>query len=236
MTEISNLNMDFNQRVVIASEEQPWLASPKAGVWRKPLAREQAEQGHATSIVKYDAGASFSAHNHPLGEEILVLDGVFSDQTGDYPAGTYIRNPKGFVHAPYSTDGCTLLVKLHQFQASDSAQIRVDTKTTDWQKASGGVFTMPLHKHQSESVALIKLPQGSTFTPTNELIDGQKSCSDAIANGEEIYILSGVLKNAFDSYPAGSWLRSPCLNDEPYCAETETIIWIKSGHLSQNQR
>ena len=116
MNTIANLHMDFSQRVVINTEKQPWLKSPKQGVWRKPLAREEAEQGHATSIVKYDAGASFSEHNHPLGEEIFVLDGVFSDHTGDYPAGTYFRNPKGFIHAPYSTTGCVLLVKLHQFQ------------------------------------------------------------------------------------------------------------------------
>ncbi|REL26287.1 cupin [Thalassotalea euphylliae] len=229
--------MDFNQRVVISSEKQEWLASPKAGVWRKPLAREHAEQGHATSIVKYDAGASFSAHNHPLGEEILVLDGVFSDQTGDYPAGTYIRNPKGFVHAPYSTDGCTLLVKLHQFQAADSAQIRVDTKTAAWQRTPAGNFIMPLHKHQNESVALIKLSPGSTFTPADELIGGQNSRpdTDTNANGEEIYILSGSLKSALGSHAAGSWLRSPYLNDEPYFAEADTVIWIKSGHLPQHQ-
>ena len=54
------------------------------GVCRKPLACEEAERGHATSIVRYDPGASFSEHGHPLGEEILVLEGTFSDQTGDY--------------------------------------------------------------------------------------------------------------------------------------------------------
>ena len=224
MTEISNLNMDFNQRVVIASEEQPWLASPKAGVWRKPLAREQAEQGHATSIVKYDAGASFSAHNHPLGEEILVLDGVFSDQTGDYPAGTYIRNPKGFVHAPYSTDGCTLLVKLHQFQASDSAQIRVDTKTTAWQKASGGVFTMPLHKHQSESVSLFKISANQTF------ID-EGSNGNPRPCGEEVFVLSGEIKDEFSNYPAGTWLRTPEIGKGYTSITPESVIWIKTGHL-----
>ncbi len=75
------------------------------GVSRKPLAREDAERGHATSIVRYDLGASFSEHLHPLGEEILVLEGTFSDQTGDYPAGTYFRNPEGFRHVPFRGAG-----------------------------------------------------------------------------------------------------------------------------------
>ena len=109
------LNMNFNEQVVIKTHEQDWVASPKPGVWRKPLAREDAERGHATSVVKFDPGAAFSEHDHPLGEEILVLSGTFSDHTGDYPAGTYIRNPKGFVHAPFSKEGCILFVKLHQF-------------------------------------------------------------------------------------------------------------------------
>ena len=82
------INMDFSQRVVISTRQQAWQASPQKGVWRKPLACEEAERGHATSIVRYDAGASFSAHGHPLGEEILVLDGTFSDESGDYHAGS----------------------------------------------------------------------------------------------------------------------------------------------------
>ena len=91
------LNIDFKEKVVIETAEQEWIASPMPGVWRKPLAREDRERGHATSIVRYEAGAKFSAHDHPLGEEILVLEGVFSDATGDYPAGTYFRNPAGFL-------------------------------------------------------------------------------------------------------------------------------------------
>jgi len=90
------LNMDFTQRVVIDMHARDWQPSPMAGVARKPLAREAAEQGHATSIVLYEPGAQFNEHPHPLGEEILVLDGIFSDQTGDYPAGTYFRNPAPF--------------------------------------------------------------------------------------------------------------------------------------------
>ena len=119
------LNMDFSKRVVVNTADEEWVASPRAGVWRKPLAREEAEQGHATSIVRYDAGASFSVHDHPLGEEILVLDGVFSDETGDYPAGTYLRNPEGFRHAPFSKEGCVILVKLHQFQEALQAQLNI---------------------------------------------------------------------------------------------------------------
>ena len=71
------LNMDFTRKIVIETAQQDWVPSPMPGVMRKLLAREDAERGHATSIVRYEPGASFSAHDHPLGEEILVLEGVF---------------------------------------------------------------------------------------------------------------------------------------------------------------
>jgi anti-sigma factor ChrR (cupin superfamily) len=103
------LNMQLDKAVTINTAEMEWEASPMAGVWRKPLAREAAEHGHTTSVVRYDANSHFSSHPHPKGEEILVLDGVFSDEQGDYPAGTYIRNPPGSSHSPFSEKGCELL-------------------------------------------------------------------------------------------------------------------------------
>ncbi len=106
------LNMNFAERVVIEAAAQDWQPSPAAGVWRKPLAREYREQGHATSIVRYEPGSRFNTHPHPKGEEILVLEGVFSDETGDYPAGNYLRNPPGSSHAPFSEQGCIIFVKL----------------------------------------------------------------------------------------------------------------------------
>lgn len=219
MTAISNLNMDFEQRVVIDTNEQEWVASPKQGVWRKPLAREDAEQGHATSIVKYEPGASFSEHNHPLGEEILVLDGVFSDHTGDYPAGTYFRNPKGFVHAPFSEQGCTLLVKLHQFQSSDTAQVKIDTNNTQWLQGQGGLQVNPLHQHEGENVALVKWPEGEIFQPHRHF------------GGEEVFVLSGEFKDEHGNYPAGTWIRSPHMSLHHPFVDQPTIIWVKTGHL-----
>jgi hypothetical protein len=46
------LNMDLADRVVIDTQHTEWQPSPMAGVARKPLAREDAERGHATSIVR----------------------------------------------------------------------------------------------------------------------------------------------------------------------------------------
>lgn len=214
------LNMNFAERIVIKTSEEPWVESPSKGVWRKRLAREELEHGHATSIVRYDAGASFSAHNHPKGEEILVLEGIFSDETGDYPAGTYLRNPEGFIHAPFSVDGCVLLVKLCQFQADDKQHITINTNKTEWLQGSGNLQVMPLHSFGTESTALVKWPKNERFQPHSHF------------GGEEVFVLSGEFIDEHGRYPTGSWIRSPHLSHHFPYVEEETIILVKTGHLN----
>ena len=213
------LNMDFSERVVVDTNNMNWQPSPAAGVERKPLAREEAERGHATSVVRYLPDSSFKRHEHPLGEEILVLDGVFSDETGDYGKGTYFRNPPGTGHAPHSKDGCTLFVKLHQFQPDDLEQYEIDTNSTEWKPGIGGLQVMPLHEFGTEHVALVKWPAGEQFQQHRH------------QGGEEIFVLTGALKDEHGVYPAGTWIRSPHMSEHNPYVEEETIIWVKTGHL-----
>ncbi len=213
------LNIDFNQRVVIETAKMDWSASPSPTVFRKPLARAGIESGHATSVVKYEPGAKFNTHNHPNGEEILVLEGIFSDQFGDYPAGTYIRNPHGSSHAPYSKLGCSLLVKLCQFQPTDTKQTTINTNKTPWQPGIGGLQVMPLHAHIHENTALVKWPKGEIFQPHTHF------------GGEEIFVLKGTFKDQYGQYPKGTWIRSPHMSSHHPFVNEETIIWVKTGHL-----
>ncbi|MEW6997226.1 cupin domain-containing protein [Colwelliaceae bacterium BS250] len=81
------LNMDLDKKVTIQTHQQPLEDSSQAGIWRKPLAREYAERGHASSLVTFDPGASFKDHDQPLGEEILLMSGTFYDHSGDYHNG-----------------------------------------------------------------------------------------------------------------------------------------------------
>jgi len=214
------LNMQFEQRVVINTNDTAWQPSPASGVWRKPLAREEAERGHATSIVRYAPGASFARHGHPLGEEILVLEGTFSDEYGDFGAGTYFRNPPGSGHAPFSKAGCVLLVKLHQFLPDDRAQVSIDTSRARWLPRRGNVKVIPLHEFAGERVALAKWPAG------------ERSQSHAHSGGAEIFVLSGELKDEHGTYPRGTWLRSPPMSEHCPYVDQETFIWVKTGHLS----
>ncbi|EAS77254.1 cupin domain-containing protein [Vibrio alginolyticus] len=213
------LNMDFSKRIVIDTAQQEWIASPSKGVWRKPLEREAKESGHTTSVVKYEPNSQFSTHPHPQGEEILVLEGVFSDEYGDYPAGTYLRNPPGSQHAPFSEEGCVILVKLNQFESEDLETVRINTNQASWQSGVGGLQVMPLHNFEHEHVALVKWPKGEKFQPHRHF------------GGEEIFVLSGEFRDELGTYPALSWIRSPHMSEHFPFVEQETIIWVKTGHL-----
>lgn len=213
------LNLDFTKRVVINTNNQEWLKSPSKGVYRKFLAREDKECGHATSIVKFEPGSKFSSHDHPLGEEILVLEGVFSDESGAYHAGTYFRNPEGFIHSPFSKQGCTLLVKLHQFKTNDNKHINIDTNTASWLQGSCNLKVMPLHEFEGESTALVYWPKGEHFVKHTHF------------GGEEIYVISGEFIDEKGRYPSGTWIRSPHMSVHNPYVEQDTIILVKVGHL-----
>ncbi|MFK8136988.1 MAG: cupin domain-containing protein [Bdellovibrionales bacterium] len=213
------INVDFKQRVVIDTQTKEWLGSPSNQVFRKPLERMFTESGHVTSIVKYERGSKFSEHEHPYGEEIYVLDGVFSDENGDYPKGTYLRNPPGSRHSPFSKEGCVLFVKLDQFSPKDSKEIRINTHSMTWLPGIGNLEVVPLHTFASENVALVKWPKGERFQKHTHF------------GGEEILVLSGEFRDEFGTYPELTWLRNPHLSKHSPFVVEETVIYVKTGHL-----
>ena len=109
------IRSDFARREVVRPQDYEWVRSPAGGVDRMMLDRIGDEVARATTIVRFAPRSRFDAHTHGGGEEFLVLDGVFSDETGDFPAGSYVRNPIGSRHRPHTDAGCTIFVKLHQF-------------------------------------------------------------------------------------------------------------------------
>lgn len=117
------LNADLDEPVIFHAARLDWTPSPAAGVDRRMLYREGGEVARATSIVRYAPGSAFPEHAHDGGEEILVLEGVFQDEHGDYPAGSYFRNPPGTAHSPAAAEGCTIFVRLWQHRRGDEAQI-----------------------------------------------------------------------------------------------------------------
>ena len=215
------LNSDFSRRVVVLPGDYQFVDSPLAGVSRMMLDRAGAEVARATSIVRYAPGSGYSSHTHDGGEEILVLDGVFSDEHGDYPAGTYLRNPPGTSHQPFSKDGCSLLVKLWQFAADDTGQLVINTNAQSWRQGLvAGLSVMPLHEHNGVSTALVRWAPNTRF---NRHIH---------VGGEEILVLDGLFRDEHGEYPTGSWLRNARYSEHtPFTGPEGALIYVKVGHI-----
>jgi len=208
------INADHSQRVVINHHDLPWIASPESGVERRMLERQGGEVAVATSIVRYQPGSKFQSHSHEYGEEILVMDGTFNDETGHYSAGTYIMNPPGSSHAPFSESGCTLFVKLRHLGPDQIKREVVDTTTANWfQGMVPGLTVMPLMQQGSGS-ALVRWAPQTYFNPHRHY------------GGEEIFVVDGVFED-----PAGSWIRSPHMSLHKPFSKEGCVIFVKTGHL-----
>lgn len=216
------LNADFTQRVVVRPNDYNWINSPASGVDRMMLDRIGDEVARATTIVKFAPNSTFDAHTHGGGEEYLVLDGVFSDENGDYPVGSYVRNPIGTSHTPHIKDGCTILVKLHQFDPEDTEQKVIDTRAEPFRPGMvNGLSVLPLHSAANENVALVRWAPGTKFNPHTHW------------GGEEVFVIEGTFQDEHGDYPAGSWIRSPHMSSHKPWSDEGCLIYVKTGHLPQ---
>ena len=217
------LNADFGQRVVMDTAAMAWQASPSSTVWRKRLDLVGGEYGRVTSVVRYDPKSSFPEHDHPEGEEILVLQGSLSDEHGDYPAGTYLLNPPGFRHAPFSHRGCTIFVKLRQYGGERREHVVVDTKSANWTPGPvPGVDLLPLYHNarHPETMELLHFSGGASLP--------HHDCP----GGTEIFVLDGVLEDGDGSHAAGSWLRLPDGAASTLRSKKGCTLYTKRGHLA----
>jgi len=215
------INADFSKTAMVASGDQEWIHSPEHGVDRIMLDRIGEEVARATSIVRYAAGSQFARHEHAKGEEFLVLDGVFSDEHGDYPTGTYVRNPPGSGHSPFSTDGCRIIVKLRQFDPEDLTPVVIDTNDEQqWQSGEPAqIACAKLHQFGREEVQMLRISAGGEYSK----IAGR--------GGLECLVVSGAVEFDGERLDVDSWLRLPpgaCLR---LGALEPTALWVKSGHL-----
>ena len=215
------INADFSLRVAVHAARLPWVPSPMAGVERRMLDRIGDEVARATSIVRYAPGSRFSPHTHGGGEEFLVLDGVFQDEHGEFPVGSYVRNPPTSRHTPLSPTGCTLFVKLWQFDPADRKEVKVTTAAVSYKAAAGrpGVELLPLFRDDCEYVRLERWMSGAAITLN-------------MPGGAELLVLEGAFDQGGERFEPLSWLRLPTGSALQAKAGPDGCrIWIKSGHL-----
>ena len=220
-----NLNSDFGARAAVHAARLDWTPSPIPGVDRRMLDRIGDEVARATSIVRYAPHGRFSSHTHGGGEEFLVLDGVFQDEHGDYPAGTYVRNPPTSSHTPCSEPGCTIFVKLWQFDPSDRTPVRIDTSAVSFAPSPKipGVDFAVLYESAWELVLLECWAPGI-------------SIAVPIPGGIELLVLDGSFAEGGEEFTPLSWLRLPAGTTlQATAGQGGCKLWVKSGHLAHGQ-
>ncbi|MGM0833763.1 cupin domain-containing protein [Halomonas qinghailakensis] len=222
------LNADFSHFACVTPDQYRWVDSPSAGVERMMLDRIGDEVARATSLVRYAPNSQFSRHTHGGGEEILVLEGVFADEHGRYPAGSYLRNPIGTGHTPQiGEEGALILVKLHQFDEDDLLQLAVPAHRLPWQPdRRPGITYKMLHTYSSEQygperVSLERWEADTTVSyPT-------------LSGGLELFVLEGAVLSDGQEYATGSWCRFPVGAAPQLQAGSEGVqLYLKRGHLA----
>lgn len=205
------INADFTKRAAVHFDQTEWVPSPAAGVERKMLDRIGDEVARATTIVRFAPGSAFAAHTHDGGEEYLVLDGVFQDELGDFPAGTYVRNPPTSSHTPATEPGATILVKLHQFDPADRTEVR---------RSINGNGDVALFRDAHEDVRVETWGAG-------EVVELDAS------GGIELFVVEGAFSEAGETFNRWDWLRLPPGSVFQGVAGSEGAqVWLKSGHLT----
>jgi len=217
------INGDPSVLATADTTQMEWVPSPSGSVWRKRVHLVgPPESGQVTSVVRYQPKSSFPAHDHPEGEEILVLEGVFSDEHGDWPAGTYLLNPEGFRHTPFSEPGCLLFVKLRQFPGQERRHVVIDTQKATWEPGSlPGVAHKPLY-------------QQAGFSDVMRLERWEPDADRGVVSheqGAELFVLDGEFSDEAGTYSAGCWLRLPAGSRHRPRSASGCTLYVKESGL-----
>ena len=219
-----SLNGDLSVYIATDTNGMEWQPSPSGTVVRKRLHLVGgSESGQVTSLVRYLPGASFPAHDHPEGEEIFVIEGVFSDHLGDAGPGSHLLNPEGFRHAPYSAEGCLIFVKLRQYAGDDRPHQRTEANVMPWSpRADSKIEEKILFDDERfpEQIRLERWPVRAS------------GGAQHFKGGAEIYIVEGSLRDRESTHEAGTWLRLPPGASFEAQSELGCVLYVKDGGVA----
>jgi len=222
------INENSLSRTAIQPTSLTWYQTTFSGIWFGCFESNDEVQEHpVTMLTRFDPDGFFNLHGHPGGEEILVLQGNFRDETGVHPPGTYMLNPEGFIHRPYSDEGCLTFVKLRQHGGQTRQQVRTNIFEGSWQQGIiPEIEVQPLYQQigYSEQVWIERWSPGAKLSNVVE------------TEVKEIFIIEGTWSDELGDYPTRSWLRyPPNCSYSPY-SEDGCLIYVKTYPTATTSR
>jgi putative transcriptional regulator len=93
----------------------PWRRTRYSGV-RVHFYCSDAASGRVVALIAMAGGAGYPRHRHRGAEEILVVQGGYRDELGEYRRGRRVRYEDGSAHSPVALPGeeCVLLAVAHE--------------------------------------------------------------------------------------------------------------------------
>ncbi|MBD2437123.1 cupin domain-containing protein [Nostoc sp. FACHB-110] len=222
------INHDSFSRAAVLSNSLTWYKTLHTGILFGCFESDQDVQSHpVTMLTKFEPGGFFGLHGHPGGEEILVLQGNFQDETGVHPPGTYLLNPEGFIHRPYSDEGCLTFVKLRQHGGKTRRQVRVNIFELPWQAGIIPEIKVKLLYEQMDYPEKVWIEQWQPGTALSNVVENEV---------KEIFVIEGTWSDELGDYPAYSWVRySPHCPYSP-ASKNGCLIYVKTYPSDNTQR
>ncbi len=222
------INHDLTRRVAINPESIVWYPTNSTGICFACFESDDEIQEHpVTMLTRFDPDGFFSYHEHPGGEEILVLDGCFTDEIGEHPPGTYMLNPEGFRHTPRSDKGCLTFVKLRQHGGTTRQQVRTNIFESPWQAGTIPEIELQLLYSQTDYPEKVWIERWQIGAKLGAVIE---------TDVKEIYVIAGTWSDELGTYPTGSWLRYPPNCEYNPRSETGCTIYVKTYPTDSTQR
>ena len=110
LVKLQQFAADDQAQIVIDTRTTQWSQGLVPGL--KVLGMHEYEGEHV-ALVRWAPDTLFNPHKHWGGEEVFVIEGVFYDEHGEYPAGSWIRSPHLSEHTPFTkSEGALIYVKV----------------------------------------------------------------------------------------------------------------------------
>lgn len=207
-----NINDDYDQSVSIHENNINWDISEEFQYKEKLLSLDGTRK---TSILELNKDSKLSEVSHIEDVEILVLEGTYSNEFGNFEKGTYLNLPCEDQLKVFCKKSCKIFKRANYLLSKE--RVIIDTNKEPWLEGHGNLTVIPLY----DNTALVKWPKDEIFINHKHW------------GGEEVFVLEGNFMDEYGEFEKGTWIRNHHLSSHHPFVKKETIIFVKTGHLPE---